>query len=97
MLAEHEQARKLNERLRYIVGVLENEHPHLEDKLESISNTLNIFSPGGSPRLAASETCAIVNDTFVLSDKDILDSAKARMGMVLEEESSQPEELQEQT
>ncbi|XP_035433308.2 coiled-coil domain-containing protein 40 [Spodoptera frugiperda] len=97
VLAEHEQARKLNERLRYIVGVLENEHPHLEDKLESISNTLNIFSPGGSPRLAASETCAILNDAFVLSDKDILDAAKARMGMVLEEESSQPEELQEQT
>ncbi|XP_034830510.1 coiled-coil domain-containing protein 40 [Maniola hyperantus] len=51
VLAEYNQALALNERLNYIVQKLMNEYPHLSDKLETISNTLNIHSPTGSPRL----------------------------------------------
>ncbi|CAH1645684.1 unnamed protein product [Spodoptera littoralis] len=97
VLADHAQARKLNERLRYIVGVLENEYPHLEDKLECIFNTLNIFSPGGSPGLAASDTCSFMDRGFVMTDQDILDAAKAEIGILPEEQGNQLEELQEQT
>ncbi|CAH0579188.1 unnamed protein product [Chrysodeixis includens] len=48
---EHNSAKGLNDRLRYIVDMLEKEYPHLEHKLLSIKNTLNIYSPTGSPRL----------------------------------------------
>ncbi|XP_039754155.1 coiled-coil domain-containing protein 40 [Pararge aegeria] len=51
VLAEYNQALALNERLNYVVQKLVNEYPHLSDKLETITNTLNIHSPTGSPRL----------------------------------------------
>ncbi|XP_026725208.1 coiled-coil domain-containing protein 40 [Trichoplusia ni] len=51
VIEEHNDAKGLNDRLRYIVDVLEKEYPHLDHKLESIKNTLNIYSPTGSPRL----------------------------------------------
>jgi hypothetical protein len=51
VLAEYDQARALNDRLRYVAETLMKEYPHLADKLEMVLNTLNIHSPEGSPRL----------------------------------------------
>ncbi|XP_059059138.1 GRIP and coiled-coil domain-containing protein 2 [Achroia grisella] len=51
VLAEYSQAVALNERIRYIVETLTKEYPYMTDKLETISNTLNIRTPSDSPRL----------------------------------------------
>ncbi|XP_026490802.2 coiled-coil domain-containing protein 40 [Vanessa tameamea] len=59
VLSEYNQALALNERLTQIVTTLANEYPHLNDKLEVIHNTLNIHSPGGSPRFVEDDcVCA---------------------------------------
>ncbi|CAH0398019.1 unnamed protein product [Chilo suppressalis] len=52
VIAEYNQARSLNDRLRFVVESLVREYPYLSDKFDVILNTLNIHSPGGSPRLA---------------------------------------------
>ncbi|XP_063618256.1 coiled-coil domain-containing protein 40 [Cydia splendana] len=51
VLAEYKQATELNERIRFIVAKLGREYPHLEERLETISNTLNIFEPSEMPQL----------------------------------------------
>ncbi|RVE48084.1 hypothetical protein evm_007271 [Chilo suppressalis] len=51
VIAEYNQARSLNDRLRFVVESLVREYPYLSDKFDVILNTLNIHSPGGSPRL----------------------------------------------
>ncbi|XP_063380466.1 coiled-coil domain-containing protein 40 [Cydia fagiglandana] len=51
VLAEYKQATELNERIRFIVAKLSREYPHLEERLETISNTLNIFEPIEMPQL----------------------------------------------
>ncbi|XP_046960067.1 coiled-coil domain-containing protein 40 [Vanessa cardui] len=63
VLSEYNQALALNERLNQIVTALANEYPHLNDKLEVIHNTLNIHSPGGSPRFVEDDcVCAEVKE-----------------------------------
>ncbi|KAL0892816.1 hypothetical protein ABMA27_014509 [Loxostege sticticalis] len=59
VLAEYNQARALNDRLKYIVETLHKEYPYLGDKFETIMNTLNIHTPDSSPRLTeeAGECC----------------------------------------
>ncbi|XP_075973256.1 lethal (2) 41Ab [Anticarsia gemmatalis] len=51
VLAEYSQAKALNDSLRYIVERLQRDYPHMTDKFDIISNTLNIYTPSGSPRL----------------------------------------------
>ncbi|KAH9640112.1 hypothetical protein HF086_016043 [Spodoptera exigua] len=98
ILADHTQAKNLNERLRYIVGVLEDEYPHLEDKLQYVFNTLNIFSPGGSPDLPDCGNCKMLEGGyFAMTDEEIIEVAKAKRGIVPEEQGNQLEELQKQT
>ncbi|KAM3964343.1 LOW QUALITY PROTEIN: lethal (2) 41Ab [Aphomia sociella] len=59
VLTEYSQALALNERIRYIVDVLAKEYPYMTEKLETISNTLNIRTPSDSPRLTEEGTCDI--------------------------------------
>lgn len=63
VLQEYEQARALNDRIKYIVEVLMKEFPHLNDKFEVVANTLKIFSPSGSPRLTEEGgECSLVEE-----------------------------------
>ncbi|KAJ8727957.1 hypothetical protein PYW08_016342 [Mythimna loreyi] len=84
ILAEQTQARELNGRIQYIVEILQKEFPHLDDKLGYIWNTLNIFTPEDSPKLAASGTCKMLQSgDFHLSDEDILEAAREKLGIFL--------------
>ncbi|CAG9584554.1 unnamed protein product [Danaus chrysippus] len=51
VLLEYNQSRELNKHLKNIVNTLAQDHPYLADRLEAVSNTLNIHSPEDSPRL----------------------------------------------
>lgn len=51
VISEHDQARSLNDRIKYIIETLAKEYPYLDDKLSAIANTVNIYTPDGSPRL----------------------------------------------
>lgn len=51
VLLEYKQSRELNKHLKSIVDTLVEDYPHLADRLEAVSNTLNIHSPDDSPRL----------------------------------------------
>lgn len=51
VLEEFNQAKLLNGRIKHIVETLRKDYPYLEEKLEAVTNTLNIFTPSGSPRL----------------------------------------------
>ncbi|XP_050670770.1 girdin isoform X2 [Leptidea sinapis] len=62
VLKEYEQAQKLNDRLKYIVQSLANEYPYMNDKFETILNTLNIFSPTTSPRLVEDCGCSDIKE-----------------------------------
>ncbi|XP_049869370.1 coiled-coil domain-containing protein 40-like [Pectinophora gossypiella] len=57
VITEFNQARALNDRLRFMVENLMREYPHLEERLTVIANTLNIYSPSNSPRLTEEGTC----------------------------------------
>ncbi|KAJ2946106.1 hypothetical protein O0L34_g5028 [Tuta absoluta] len=59
VLAEYEQSRALNDRLQYIVNQLTHDFPYLEEKLDVISNTLNILTPTTSPRLTEDAPCEL--------------------------------------
>lgn len=70
VLTEYNQAVALNERLNYIVSTLANEYPHLSDKLEIISNTLNIHNPEDSPKLVEDEcACEVPEDPDNIPEK----------------------------
>ncbi|VVD04472.1 unnamed protein product [Leptidea sinapis] len=62
VLKEYEQAQKLNDRLKYIVQSLANEYPYMNDKFETVLNTLNIFSPTTSPRLVEDCGCSDIKE-----------------------------------
>ncbi|XP_053607595.1 coiled-coil domain-containing protein 40 [Plodia interpunctella] len=51
VMTEHNQAKALNDKLRYVVDNLAREYPYLSDKFEAVCNTLNIHSPSDSPRI----------------------------------------------
>lgn len=71
VLTEYNQARALNDRIKYIVECLTKEYPHYGDKLDTIANTLNIYTPGNSPRLTKEGTCTTVEvDTCTTADVD---------------------------
>lgn len=57
ILEEYNEAKALNDRIKYIVETLDKNYPHLHDKFEVISNTLDIFSPDSSPRLIEDAPC----------------------------------------
>lgn len=62
VLAEYNQARALNDRIKYIVECLTKEYPHFGEKLDAVANTLNIFTPGNSPRLTDEGTCSTIDE-----------------------------------
>uniref|UniRef100_A0A2A4JTG9 Cilia- and flagella-associated protein 157 n=2 Tax=Heliothis virescens TaxID=7102 RepID=A0A2A4JTG9_HELVI len=82
VFADHKQAHDLNERLRYIVGVLQNEYPHHEDKLESIFNTLNVHAPDESPEVSMPENCQLFDPDAVISDEALLEQARHDLGLL---------------
>lgn len=57
MLQEYSEAKTLNDKIKYIVDTLDKNYPHLHDKFEAISNTLDIISPDTSPRLLEEAPC----------------------------------------
>lgn len=70
VLTEYNQAVALNERLNYIVSTLANEYPRLSDKLEIISNTLNIHNPEDFPKLVEDEcACEVPEDPDNIPEK----------------------------
>ncbi|XP_052759423.1 myosin-3 [Galleria mellonella] len=71
VLAEYSQALALNERIRYIVETLAKEYPHMAEKLEAISNTLNIRSPSNSPRLTEDGACDLEDESEYVAEKPL--------------------------
>lgn len=57
VLQEYTEAKTLNDKIKYIVDTLDKNYPHLHDKFEAISNTLDIHSPDTSPRLIEEAPC----------------------------------------
>ncbi|XP_063897908.1 coiled-coil domain-containing protein 40-like [Helicoverpa armigera] len=82
VLADHAQARFLNERLRFLVGVLQNEYPHHEDRLESIFNTLNVHTPDESPELSMPEDCHLMHKDLDFTNEELLEQAKHELGLL---------------
>ncbi|XP_013169583.1 PREDICTED: coiled-coil domain-containing protein 40-like [Papilio xuthus] len=70
VIAEYTQAKALNESLKNIVATLSKEYPHLSDKLETISNTLDIYSPTQSPRLSEDQ-CYCPKDLENVAEKPL--------------------------
>ncbi|KPJ02646.1 Coiled-coil domain-containing protein 40 [Papilio xuthus] len=70
VIAEYTQAKALNESLKNIVATLSKEYPHLSDKLETISNTLDIYSPTQSPRLSEDQ-CFCPKDLENVAEKPL--------------------------
>lgn len=68
VIAEYTQAKALNDSLKNIVATLSKEYPNLGDKLEIISNTLDIYSPTQSPRLSEDQ-CVCPNDLGNIAEK----------------------------
>lgn len=56
-LQEYNEAKTLNDKIKYIVNALDKDYPHLHDKFEPILNTLDIISPDTSPRLLEDAPC----------------------------------------
>ncbi|CAG9786322.1 unnamed protein product [Diatraea saccharalis] len=77
VLAEYNQARSLNDRLRYIVESLVKEYPYLKEKLDIAMNTLNIHSPGGTPRLTdEAGSCSQTDLTEIQEEPSLEDVAE---------------------
>lgn len=57
VLQEYTEAKTLNDKIKYIVDTLDKNYPHLHDKFEAISHTLDIISPDTSPRLLEEAPC----------------------------------------
>lgn len=57
VLQEYNEAKALNDKIKYIADTLDTNYPHLHDKFEAILNTLDIMSPDSSPRLLEEAPC----------------------------------------
>ncbi|XP_045525961.1 coiled-coil domain-containing protein 40 isoform X1 [Pieris brassicae] len=60
VVTEYNQAKTLNDKMKYIVEKLLNEYPYLSDRLEVIANTLDIHTPTDTPTLV--EECVCIRE-----------------------------------
>ncbi|CAB3253752.1 unnamed protein product [Arctia plantaginis] len=76
VLEEYNQARTLNETLKFIVDTLKKEYPHLTHKFQTLHNTLDIYSPSNSPRLTEHGGDCVENGEFEAELREELEKSE---------------------